>query len=43
MVLSAVSDPVKLVRVVAALLGLAFIGLLVGNSVSLAGTPPAFM
>lgn len=37
MVLSAVSDPVKLVRIMAALLGVAFVGLLVGNSVSLAG------
>eukprot|EP00903_Cladosiphon_okamuranus_P011484 g10816.t1 len=36
MVLSAVSDPVQLVGAMAALLGVAFAGLLVGNSVSLA-------
>lgn len=37
MMFSAVSEPVRLVRIMAALLGIAFIGLLVGNSVSLAG------
>lgn len=47
MVLSAVSDPAKLARIMAALLGVAFIGLLLGNSVTLAGIPlhrcsPAF-
>lgn len=39
MVLSAVSDPVKLVKIMATLLGVAFVGLLVVNSVSVAGTP----
>lgn len=39
MVLSAVSDPVQLVKIMATLLGVAFVGLLVVNSVSLAGTP----
>lgn len=38
LVLSVVSDPVKLARIMAALLGIAFVGLLVGNFVTLAGT-----
>ncbi|CAM9477102.1 unnamed protein product, partial [Hapterophycus canaliculatus] len=36
LVLSALSDPVKLVRIMAAFLGIAFVGLSVGNSVTLA-------
>lgn len=40
LVVSVVSDPAKLAKIMAALLGIAFIGLLVGNSVTLAGTTP---
>lgn len=39
MVLSAISDPVRLVKIITALLGIAFLSLLAGNFVSLAGKP----
>lgn len=38
--LATTSDPIKLARIMAAALGIAFAILLVGNSVTLAGTPP---